>query len=556
MAFNKFNVLHNVTRARKTMNKNLLPVQICLLMASVACWQFFFNLHENADTYFAINLGRYILENGFPHIDPFTIHENLKLVTQQWLSGIFFFEVYKNFGVNGLRLADFICGVAMILIYWRLCLLVSGGNKALSFSLSFAVSLLIMNWIVPRPHIFSTLFLLIEVSLLERFTRTKNFKFLLPLPLVSLLLINFHAAMWLMSLVVCLPFLFVKDSRHIKFLLAAMVGIFLFGLINPYGVEAMTYVFNSYGVEIISENVPEMFSPTAHTVSGKFFFLTEALLIFSLTKFKVPCRYIFLSGGITFLAIMNIRSLILFYFLATFPLAFAWKDFSIKNFSGRTLMTVLFLLLLIINTAMITLTLRYELEKLSTPLEILFFIATLFAVYNLLIVKVEGRILHPSILPQKNLSLLATAFIVTGIYFTTLNKDNPSEETYTAAIKFLLRTEQPENISLYIEQSGGGTAGYLGVRYYIDSRSEVFIPANNGQKNILEEYIGLRDGKIYYKDFFSRYNFSHIILTNETPFIFNQLSDDKTFKVIYESERVEGYKVIRCKIFIPPKVSD
>jgi len=535
------------------MNRNLLLVQIALLMIGVACWQFFFELHENADTYFLINLGRYILEHGIPHVDPFTIHENLKLVAQQWLSGVFFFEVYKNFGVDGLRLADCIFGVTMILIYWRLCLFVSGENKALSFSLSFAVSLLVMHWIVPRPHLFSTLLLLIEVVLLERFTRTKNFKFLLPLPFVSLLLINFHAAMWLMSLVVCLPFLFVKDFRHIRFLLAAMAGIFLFGLINPYGVEAMTYVFNSYGVELIRENVSEMFSPTMHTLGGKFFYLTEALLIFSLTRFKVPWRYIFLSGGITFMALTNVRSEPLFYLLATFPLAFAWKNFSIKKFGGLALIFVLFLLLLVINTVMITTILDNALEKLSAPLEILFFILTLFVLYNLFIVKVEGRILHPSILPRKNLSLMIAAFILTGIYFTTLTKDKPPDETYTAAIKFLLRTEQPENISLYIEQSGGGTAGYFGIRYYIDSRSEVFIPANNGQKNILEEYIDFRDGKIYYKDFFSRYDFSHIILTNDNPFLFNQLSDDETFKVIYESERVEGYKVIRCKIFIPPR---
>ena len=91
----------------------------------------------------------------------------------------------------------------------------------------------------------------------------------------------------------------------------------------------------------------------------------------------------------------------------------------------------------------------------------------------------------------------------------------------------------------------------FGIKYYIDSRSEVFLPANNGQKNILEEYLDLRHGKIYYADFFARYNFTHIITDSEDYFLYEQLSRDKNFRVVYESERIEGYKVIRCKIFVP-----
>ena len=126
-------------------------------------------------------------------------------------------------------------------------------------------------------------------------------------------------------------------------------------------------------------------------------------------------------------------------------------------------------------------------------------------------------------------------------------------QTYTAAIKFLLRNERPENISLYVNQGIGGLAGSFGIKYYIDSRSEVFIDTNNGQKNIFKEYLDFTSGKINYKDFFSGYNFTHIILTSDSPFIFEQLSNDKNYRVIYESERVENYEVIRCRIFVPKK---
>lgn len=535
------------------MNKTLFPLQVIFLASVASFGQIFFTLPEDADTYFVMNLGRYILENGFPTVDPFTIHENLKLVAQQWLSGIFFWEVYKNFGVDGLRLVDAICGAMLVLIYWQLCLYVSGGNKTLSFALSLFVGLLVTPSIVPRPQIFSALLLLCEVFLLEKFTRTKDFKFLLPLPLVSIALVNFHSAIWLMSLVICLPFLFVKDFRHIKFLFAAMAGIFISGLINPYGLDAMTYVFRSYGVDLINSHVPEMFTPTAHDLRGKCFYLLEALLIFSLAKFKVPWRYIFLSGGITFMSIMHGRNLILFYFLATFPIAYAWRILKLKMFADwQALPTLTFFLLLFVNTACITTLLKDELEKLSAPLEILLAVSTLVVLYNLLIAKSEGRLLHPAILPKKNLALFITALIIAGITFTTFEGNHrDSDGRFTTAMKFILRSERPENISLYIDQGLGGLAGMFGMRYYIDSRSEVFLPANNGQKNIFGEYINFALGNIYYKDFFARYDFTHIIVTTDEPFIYEQISRDKDFRVIYESERVDGYTVKRLKVFVP-----
>ncbi|MBQ6759763.1 MAG: hypothetical protein IJP42_11885 [Selenomonadaceae bacterium] len=545
------------------LKKFSLPLQMIFLSSSVLFWQVFFQFVEESDTYFVMNLGRYVLEHGFPHIDPFTVHENLQLVAQQWLSGVVFWEAYKNFGVEGLFVVDSIAGAVTIVIYWRLCLFVSGGNKILSFVISFVVGLLIATTIVPRPHILSSTFLLIEVFMLEKFTRTADEKFLIPLPLISIALINLHAAVWLMSLVVCLPFLFVKNFRHIKFLLAAMLGVLLCGLINPYGVEAMTYVFRSYGVDAINSSIPEMFTISAHGFQGKCFYATEAFLIFSLTKFKVPWRYIFLSGGITFMAIMHARNIVLFYLLATLPLAYVWQEarpdkFVLRSadeqYKNRGVLLLAFFLVVFMNTVIITTLLSDSLDQLSLQIKALLLAAILFALYNLLVLKVEGRILHPTILPRKIVSLFATLFVTSGIFFFsyTYTKSKPPTP-YTEAIKFILRTERPEDISLYINQGGGGLAGSFGIKYYIDSRSEVFLPANNGQKNIFEEYCDFTRGKLHYKDFLNRYDFTHIILTSEEPFLFELMSADKDFRVIYESEHVEGYKMIRCKVFVPKK---
>ena len=537
------------------MLERFLPI---LLPIGLVCWQAAFKFIEEADTRFIMNLGRYVLEHGFPHVDPFTIHEGLTLVVQQWLSGVFFWEVYKHFSLDGLLAIDCVFGSAAVLIYWRLCLLVSDGNKILSAVMAFVVGVLIASNIVPRPLTLSISLFVGEVFLLEKFTRTGNAKFLLPLLPLSTLLVNLQAAMWMMSLVLCLPFLFVRSARHAKFLLAAMAGIFLSALINPYGLDAMTYVLRSYGVDLISSNVSEMFTPSAHVWEGKIFYLTEALIIFALARCKPPWRYVLLSGGIIFLAVMHWRNQLPFYLLATVPLAYAWKDFSLGKISARTdgkfraLLTALLLLLLIVGTGAIALTLQDGFNELNLPIKILFSATTLFMLYNLLVVKVEGRILHPTLLPRKILSLFIGVLIVGEIFLLTFDENRrPPPDTCTRALEFLLRTERPENISLYVGQGFGGLAGSFGIRYYIDSRSEVFIDANNGRKNIFAEYVDFTSGKLNYKDFFSRYKFTHIILMSDTPFLFDELSADKNFRVVYESERVDGSKVVRCKVFVP-----
>lgn len=54
------------------------------------------------DTWFLLNHGRYILNNGFPSIEPFTIHNNFSFIMQQWLSSVIFYLSYSILGKYGL----------------------------------------------------------------------------------------------------------------------------------------------------------------------------------------------------------------------------------------------------------------------------------------------------------------------------------------------------------------------------------------------------------------------------------------------------------------------
>ena len=51
----------------------------------------------NNDFWFLINTGKYIINNGIPHTEPFTIHSNLSFVAQQWLTDVIFYLIYNKF---------------------------------------------------------------------------------------------------------------------------------------------------------------------------------------------------------------------------------------------------------------------------------------------------------------------------------------------------------------------------------------------------------------------------------------------------------------------------
>ena len=46
----------------------------------------------NNDIWFILNCGKYVVQNGIPNIEPFTIHEGLSFVMQQWLTAVIFWE--------------------------------------------------------------------------------------------------------------------------------------------------------------------------------------------------------------------------------------------------------------------------------------------------------------------------------------------------------------------------------------------------------------------------------------------------------------------------------
>ena len=57
------------------------------------------------DFWFLLKGGDYVMANGIPHTEPFTMHQGWNFVMQQWLSSVIFALIYNTFGVMGVLYA-------------------------------------------------------------------------------------------------------------------------------------------------------------------------------------------------------------------------------------------------------------------------------------------------------------------------------------------------------------------------------------------------------------------------------------------------------------------
>jgi hypothetical protein len=448
----------------------------------------------NNDIWFLLNSGRYVLENGIPYIEPFTIHQGMEFVMQQWLSACVFWVTFASFGFTGLNMLIIICNLIMIFFFYKLCMRVSGNYFYISFIVSLFFNIIIQIFMTQRPFIFSNLLLVIELYLLESYRFTNNKRFLYFLPIISLLLINLHAAMWPMMFVMIIPYVIDSFCLKIKtlsnngypkknlfFILIAMA---VAGLLNPYGNRSMTYLYNSYGYKEISNYVTEMFPPNINTVSGMLIYgiiFVIFLLYFLYKNGTTKLRYVLLTIGTAFMTLSSQRNLSFFVISSFFPMAYYFKNYIPPAKQEETKKVLMLRKLLI--------------------------------------------------------ALLISALILS--MFKLGKTDNQIYQEYDSlqdTIQFIIEKEDKSKVILYTGYEDGGMAEFEGLHTYIDARAEVFVKKNNKKEDIMKEYYLLQNGAIYYKDILDKYQFSHLIV-NRKDILFTYLKQDKDYTITYANEK-------------------
>ena len=423
------------------------------------------NFTIDNDFWFTIAEGKYVLQNGFPHTVPFTIYNNLDFIYQSWGTGVIFYLINKYFGLYGMLFFVIIILTIITYFYHKLCMLVSNNNKILSTIVTIVTMILLATtFITTRPQIFTYLNLVLVLYIMELYTKTNNKKYLLYLPLISLIQINMHGMFFFMLFIFMLPYIvnalkfnFKDDSQKrydLKPIILIMIIMFLTGLINPYGIKNILYVFTSYGQDILNKTIEELYPLSNSSPTEKVIIFMIFLVYILYFKYKkVPIRYYLLLFGTTYLAFDCYRSVALFVIASLFPLSYLYKN-KIPNIDIE----------------------RFIPKKLKKSVIILF------------------------------LSMLIFATI-----FTEKNFYPDAKEP----VDYIVKHYDVEKVKLYNYFNDGSYTIYKGLKGNIDCRAEVFLKKNNHKKDIYKEIVDLKNGIIYYNDYLEKYKFTHLLVSKK-----------------------------------------
>ena len=314
---------------KKSNNKIIFILAFFLLIITVTSIT---KIMQN-DTFFTIATGNEIIQNGYDNEDHLTWHENLHFYKLRWAFDILIASIFNSFGFKGIYILVLIIGSITILSLYYI-LLKQKNSVILSFTGALISSVLItsVSGFTARGQIISYLLLLWEVFFLERLIETNQKRYYVFLGLISVLIVNFHASVWMMSVILVMPYLaeailskFINKTKRttienikIKQLIIAIVILFVGSFLSPIGSYTYTYMFKTIG-GLSSTFIEELqFTEISRTIG-----VTAMLVLFSIislsTKVKIRARDLLLFYGLLIMAILARRNKVFLYLIGMIP---------------------------------------------------------------------------------------------------------------------------------------------------------------------------------------------------------------------------------------------
>ena len=507
------------------LSKKLMPL-IWILVFIVILPAMAKNNTPDSDTFFIAATGRYIVENGeVPTINPFVIHENFGIVIQQWGIDVIVYTLYNAFGNFGLLLYILVAYSLFLFALWKYIGLYT--EKALIKNLVILLAgCVFLPYATARPTVITATLLISFLFFLEKYYRTRKWQWLIVLPVISLLLINLHASMFVMPFVYSLPF-FVpayipkkgewKDGikswwkKH-RIVFLFIVVCVLCGFINPYGLDGMLYLVNSYGAAK-GAKISEMAAPTIRNLLWW------------------PCALSALFTAIFFL--VNIKKIN--------------KENTSLNIVAKTCMAAGAVIMgfmhirnewfLIVGVVPVLISLF---EMIPPP-----------GSFDEAGAAESGEVPPPEkpLKPKNRICgfialVVAFTLALTGgiIAFATNDySQDTAVDSFLTPYKALeyLEAKDKNKIVLYTDFNDGAFFEWYGYKVYLDARPELFAKKINGQKDVMQESLDLMDGKLDCDKFIDDYGFTHVIVIGgESNPLYSCLTAREDFELVVSGEGI------------------
>jgi hypothetical protein len=263
-------------------------------------------LNSDGDLARHLRLGQVMLErHELLREYPFTFtRPGVPFLAFEYGSELLYAAAHAAAGLAGVAvLAGLVLALTYALVAWFL--IRRGGDPLLAYLVSMAAAVLSAAHWLARPHLFTMLFVVILLELLQHTSRRALAAYV-PLFIVWA---NLHGGFSFGCILIALYAVgeavegrlsgdraWYARARHHA---AALVLALLSSLVNPHGYRLLGHVFAFFGNKAIMLYTQEFFSPDFHTINGKLFLLALlgviAALAWSRRRPSVPVLLVILA---------------------------------------------------------------------------------------------------------------------------------------------------------------------------------------------------------------------------------------------------------------------
>lgn len=473
------------TWADKPRNNAILSVLFAAIIAVFTFANIFPQSYDN-DIWFILATGEYIVENGIPYTNPFSLHEDMAIVVQQWLHCIIAYLIYSHFGFVGLGFGVVFLFAVLAFSLYKVGRIIRDDSFGSEWILLLMLPVIytMSPYLTVRPHLYTMIAFTWIVGCLTLYRHTSKIVYLIPLPFISLLQANLHSSMAVFDLVIIVCFLipdFMKplhrrswlksiqlvDSSYPRMpLLAVLVICALTLLVNPYFIDGALYVVKSFGAASYANYIAEMnaLTPARHPLYAiaAAILIATAIVVGRMGPKRINFPFALLVLGCGILSFTQVRNIWLCSIFCFFYIIWVSAGHSIRILSDW----------------------KGRIPVSAAICAVAAVLSVILCIVN--IPQLEKR-------PENN----AYTPVAAMDYLDEIGADKDK----TRILNFF-------NMGGYIE--------YRGYRTVIDPRPELWSPSITGSStDYYKEFVDMSNGETYVDDYIEKYNLNVYIVPKE-----------------------------------------
>lgn len=515
------------------------------------------------DTFYTIKIGEHITTYGIDMKDPFSWHENLSYTYPHWGYDLITYNIYNNFGMQGIYIAtcilSSILGISIYLVNTKLA-----KNQIISFIITIGAMYMLRGYIAARAQLVTFILFILTIFLIEKFIETKKKRYAIGLIIIPIAIANLHLAVF--------PFYFVLYLPYIAEYIIAILGETI--IYRKVEVQKLKHKIKKLSKTSGKEEKIQELEKKLRELEDKI----DKIKIKRTKELQNPYKIRLTKND-------NVKWLIIIMIICIFtglltPLGTTPYTYLVKTMQGNTTQNI---------NEHLPMTISSETEVICTLIvfvAVLFFtkikikLSDLFMIGGLCYLMLASRrqvtmfVLIGSVILNRIIIELINLYnkgslekltkkittkvgvIVTTILILALSyhmaKDKIDDKyidktTYPVeACDYILNNIDLGQARFYNEYNYGSYMIFRGIPVFIDSRADLYAPEFSGKTDdIFMDFIETSGIAKFYEDIFDKYDITHAIMYKNSKInMIITKTKDSNYKKLYEDDYFVVYQRI------------